>query len=294
MNTVILFIKSLRFKQQWVKNIFIFAPMVFALRFFQPEYVKNGLIAFILFGFVTGCIYVFNDCVDKPSDRHHPVKSQRPIASGRLKVRTAATGALVLLTVDLFLIFRFNTDFFFISIVYIVINLLYTFFLKKVVILDVMIIAIGFVLRVMIGGVIDDIDLSPWILIMTFLLSIFLGLVKRRQEMVNVNQSAGEANTRITLKKYNISLLDQLISVTIATTLISYIMYVLNPGIQEKFNTEKLFFTIPFVVFGIFRYLYLVYSKKKGESPEEVLFSDLPFSLNMVLWVIVFILLICY
>ena len=155
-----------------------------------------------------------------------------------------------------------------------------------------MIIAIGFVLRVLIGGVIDDIELSPWILIMTFLISIFLGLVKRRQEMVNLTQSAGEASTRKTLKQYNVSLLDQLISVTIATTLISYIMYVLNPGIQQKFDTEKLFFTIPFVVFGIFRYLYLVYSKNKGESPEEILLSDLPFSVNMVLWVIVFVLLI--
>jgi 4-hydroxybenzoate polyprenyltransferase len=294
MSVFILFIKSLRFKQQWVKNIFIFAPMIFALHFFDLRYVKNGLIAFILFGFVTGCIYVFNDCVDKKSDRFHPLKSQRPIASGRLKVRTAVMGALILLTVDLIVIYRFNTDFFLISVVYIVINILYTFYLKQVVILDVLIIAIGFVLRVLIGGVIDDIELSPWILIMTFLLSIFLGLVKRRQEMIDLNPSTNEVNTRKTLKKYNISLLDQLISVTIATTLISYIMYVLNPGIQQKFNTEKLFFTIPFVVFGIFRYLYLVYTKNKGESPEEILFSDLPFSLNMVLWVIVFILLICY
>ncbi len=268
--------------------------MIFGLHFFQFRYVKNGIIAFILFGFVTGCIYIFNDCVDKNSDRFHPVKSQRPIASGSLKVKTAIIGALILLILDLILIYRFNVDFFLISIIYIAINLLYTFYLKKVVILDVLIIAIGFVLRVLIGGVVDNIKLSPWILIMTFLISIFLGLVKRRQEMVKLNVSPAEVNTRKTLKQYNISLLDQLISVTIATTLISYIMYVLNPGIQQKFDTEKLFFTIPFVVFGIFRYLYLVYTKEKGESPEEVFFSDLPFSLNIVLWVIVFILLICY
>ena len=294
MRVILLFIKSLRFKQQWVKNIFIFAPMVFALHFTQLRYVKNGLIAFILFGVVTGCVYIINDCIDKNSDRFHPIKRKRPIASGQLNISTALSGVVILLSLDLFLIYRFNTDFFLISVIYIIINILYSVYLKKVVILDVLIIALGFVLRVLIGGVIDQIILSPWILIMTFLISIFLGLVKRRQEMVRLNLPAGQVNTRHTLKLYNISLLDQLISLTTATTLISYIMYVLNPGIQMKFNTENLYFTIPFVVFGIFRYLYLIYTEGKGESPEEIIFSDLPFTLNIILWVIVFVLLILY
>jgi 4-hydroxybenzoate polyprenyltransferase len=294
MRIIGLFIKSLRFRQQWVKNMFIFAPMVFALHFTQLRYVKNGLIAFILFGVVTGCVYVMNDCIDKNSDRFHPIKRKRPIASGQLKVRMALAGVVILLSLDLFLIYRFNTDFFLIAVIYIIINILYSIYLKKVVILDVLIIAFGFVLRVLIGGVIDQIYLSPWILIMTFLISIFLGLVKRRQEMVRLNLPADQVSTRHTLKLYNISLLDQLISLTTATTLISYIMYVLNPGIQMKFNTENLYFTIPFVVFGIFRYLYLIYTEEKGESPEEIIFSDLPFTLNIILWVIVFILLILY
>lgn len=294
MRIILLFIKSLRFRQQWVKNIFIFAPMVFALHFDQLRYIKNGLIAFVLFGVVTGCVYIINDCIDKSSDRFHPIKKKRPIASGQLKIRTGLAGVVILLSLDLFLIFRFNTDFFLIAVLYIIINILYSFYLKKVVILDVLIIALGFVLRVLIGGVIDDIYLSPWILIMTFLISIFLGLVKRRQEMVRLNLPADQVNTRHTLKLYNISLLDQLISLTTATTLISYIMYVLNPGIQMKFNTENLYFTIPFVVFGIFRYLYLIYTEEKGESPEEIIFSDLPFTLNIILWVIVFVLLILY
>ena len=294
MRIILLFIKSLRFRQQWVKNVFIFAPMVFALHFDQLRYIRNGLIAFVLFGVVTGCVYVINDCFDKSSDRFHPIKRKRPIASGQLKVLTALTGVAILLSLDLFLIFRFNTDFFLIAVLYIIINILYSIYLKKVVILDVLIIALGFVLRVLIGGVIDQIYLSPWILIMTFLISIFLGLVKRRQEMVRLNLPSDQVNTRHTLKLYNISLLDQLISLTTATTLISYIMYVLNPGIQMKFNTENLYFTIPFVVFGIFRYLYLIYTEEKGESPEEIIFSDLPFTLNIVLWVIVFVLLILY
>jgi 4-hydroxybenzoate polyprenyltransferase len=294
MRIIVLFIRSLRFKQQWVKNIFIFAPMVFALHFTQLRYVKNGLIAFILFGVVTGCVYIINDCIDKNSDRFHPIKRKRPIASGQLNISTALSGVVILLSLDLFLIYRFNTDFFMIAVIYIIINILYSLYLKKVVILDVLIIALGFVLRVLIGGVIDHIILSPWILIMTFLISIFLGLVKRRQELIRLNLPADQVHTRHTLKLYNISLLDQLISLTTATTLISYIMYVLNPGIQMKFNTENLYFTIPFVVFGIFRYLYLIYTEGKGESPEEIIFSDFPFTLNIILWVIVFVLLILY
>ena len=155
-----------------------------------------------------------------------------------------------------------------------------------------MIIASGFVLRVMIGGVTNHIELSPWILIITFLGSLLLGLVKRRQELIKLAGATEQQNTRVTLKSYNVSLLDQLISVTTATTLISYIMYVVNPDIQTKFHTDKLFFTIPFFIFGIFRYLYLTYIKEQGENPEEVLFSDLPFTLNIFIWVVVFVLLI--
>jgi 4-hydroxybenzoate polyprenyltransferase len=298
MGTVLFFIKSLRFKQQWVKNLFIFAPMIFALHFFQPDYLRDSFIAFVLFGFVTGAIYVINDCIDKNSDSFHPTKRHRPIASGKLKIRPALIGVALLLLADLFFIFQFNRDFFLISILYIVLNIFYSLYFKKVVILDVMIIAFGFVLRVLIGGVINSILLSPWILIMTFLISIFLGLVKRRQELVKLNLTSlpddHQLAARKTLHQYNIPLLDQLISVTTATTLISYTMYVVNPVTQSKFNTENLFFTIPFVLFGIFRYLYLIYSKDKGESPEEIIFSDLPFSLNILLWVIVFLLVIYF
>jgi 4-hydroxybenzoate polyprenyltransferase len=289
-----LFVKSLRVRQ-WVKNVFIFAPMIFSMNFRQLEYVKNSTIAFILFSLITGTIYIFNDCIDRKYDRFHPKKKHRPIASGRLKVGHALIGALGVMAAALFLIFRLNRTFFLIAVIYIVLNILYSFYLKKIVILDVMIIAIGFVMRILIGGVINNIELSTWILIVTFLLSIFLGLIKRRQELVKLNaadQPAETGQTRMTLKKYNLSLLDQLISITTATTLISYIMYVVNPDIQSKFHTRNLFLTIPFVVFGVFRYLYLTYSKDKGESPEEIIFSDLPFSLNIVLWVIVFVFLI--
>lgn len=291
MEAVVWFARSLRIKQ-WVKNVFIFAPMIFSMNFLQFEYVLNSTVAFFLFSLTTGGIYVLNDCLDKKRDQFHPRKKHRPVASGRLKVRDALIGAAVLIVVALILIFQFNREFFMISVIYIVMNIFYSLYFKKVVILDVMIIALGFVMRILIGGVINDIQLSTWILIVTFLLSIFLGLIKRRQELLKLNAGIQHGETRKTLKKYNISLLDQLISITTATTLISYIMYVVNPDIQSKFHTRNLFLTIPFVLFGIFRYLYLTYTRDKGESPEEIIFSDLPFSLNMILWVIVFVFII--
>ena len=161
-------LKSLRPKQ-WVKNLFIFAPMIFALYFDRFVYIRNSVLAVILFSLITGSIYIINDCIDRNKDKFHPLKRQRPIASGKLGTGTAIIAAVILLSGGLFLIWKLNNDFFMISVLYIVLNLLYSFYLKEIVILDVMIIAFGFVLRVMIGGVINDIKLSPWILIITFL-----------------------------------------------------------------------------------------------------------------------------
>jgi 4-hydroxybenzoate polyprenyltransferase len=297
MEPAVLLVRSMRI-HQWVKNVFIFAPMVFSLHKSQLELIniRNNLLAFLLFSLVTGCIYVFNDCFDKKKDQLHPDKKNRPIASGALSTGTAAVGASTILLLSLMAIFVFNIYFFYIALVYIGMNAAYSSLLKKIVILDVMVIAVGFVLRVEIGGVINNIELSRWILIITFLLAIFLGLIKRRQELIKINEAVSSGNTGIqtrkTLKKYNLALLDQLISITTATTLISYIIYVINPDIQQKFHTKYLYLTVPFVVFGIFRYLYLTYVKGKGENPAEIIFSDISFTTNAVIWVTVFILLI--
>ncbi len=294
MKTPVLLIRSMRI-HQWVKNVFIFAPMVFSLRLDLPYFGKT-LLAFVLFSLAASCIYVFNDCFDKKQDRLHPDKKNRPIASGELSIGAAAPTAGIILLVSLGAIYVFNIPFFYIAVIYVIMNLIYSYFLKKIVILDVMVIAVGFVLRVQIGGVIDHIQLSTWILIITFLLAIFLGLIKRRQELVRISDALQQGDTgmdtRKTLKKYNLLLLDQLISITTGTTLISYIIYVVNPDIQQKFHTQYLYLTVPFVVFGIFRYLYLTYVKGKGENPAEILFSDIAFTANAFLWVVVFILLI--
>jgi len=282
---------SLRVKQ-WVKNVFIFAPMIFSLHMFQIAYIKRSLLAFFLFSLVTGGIYIFNDILDREKDKLHPVKMNRPIASGRLDVRVAAVVTAVLLVGVLLLIARFNWEFFLIALFYVGLNVFYTLLLKSVVIIDTMVIALGFVLRVMIGAAVNKIVLYPWILISTFLLAIFLALIKRRQEFLKIQGLHPEQVTRKTLQSYNLGMLDQMISIATATTLISYIMYTLSPDVQQKFHTAKLYYTVPFVIFGIFRYLFLAYSKGEGESPADIIYTDLPFTLNIILWVSVFILLV--
>jgi len=291
MKTSLLFIRSLRI-HQWLKNFFIFAPVIFSLNFFHWPYLRNSLIAFGLFSLVTGSIYIFNDCFDRKYDKLHPEKSKRPIASGALSLPVALAGASILLLAALAAIFYFHRGFFVAALFYVGLNLAYSSYFKKIVIFDVMIIGVGFVLRVQIGGVINDIVLSPWILIISFLIAMLLGLIKRRQELIKVTENNNGPETRQNLRKYNLTLLDQLISISTSTTLISYIIYVLNPGIQEKFHTNYLYLTIPFVAFGIFRYLYLTYSRGMGENPTEIIFSDIPFTVNILLWVMVFVLLI--
>lgn len=294
--TIGFFLQTMR-PHQWVKNIFIFAPMLFSGKFFNPSYIEKSSVTFFLFSLVAGCIYVFNDTFDKEKDSSHPDKKKRPIASGRLKTTTAVISGIILLTAALTFIYFFNTYFFYITLIYVGMNIFYSGFLKHVVILDVLIIAVGFVLRVEIGGVVNHIAIYPWILIITFLLAVFLGLIKRRQEFIKIEINStpqSEGQTRKSLKQYNLSLLDQLISITTATTIISYIIYTVQPDVMHKFGSDKLYLTIPFMVFAIFRYLYLTYVKGKGESPSEVIFSDLPFTLSGLLWVGVFISLIYF
>ena len=278
--------------KQWVKNVFIFAPMIFSLHMFQLDFIKRSLLAFFLFSLVNGGIYIFNDILDREKDRQHPEKKNRPIAAGRLSIASAGIFAAVLLAGVLLLTASFNLEFFYISLFYVFLNILYSLLLKSMVIIDIMVIALGFVLRVMVGAAVNQLVLSPWILISTFLLAIFLALIKRRQELLKIQNLNPEKVTRRTLLSYNVNLLDQMISISTATTLISYIMYVLSPDVQQKFHTVKLFYTVPFVIFGIFRYLFLSYAKGEGESPSEIIYSDLPFTINIILWVSVFILLV--
>jgi len=268
---------------QWTKNFFIFAPLVFAREFFRLElWLKTGA-AFAIFCLLSSAVYLANDVLDLEEDKRHPKKSKRPIASGRITPGRAVGMAVVLAVVSLVLAFVLNANFFIAGAVYGILQLAYSLKLKHVVILDVFIIAAGFVIRVVAGGLVIGVPLSSWLLICTTLLALFLAMSKRRHELVLLEDNA--AAHRPILKEYSAYLLDQMIGVVTASTVIAYCLYTVSEETVKKFGTTNLIFTTPFVLYGIFRYLYLVHQKGKGGSPEELVINDRPLLLAIVLWI---------
>jgi len=275
-------LQSLR-PTQWTKNLFIFAPLVFAMDFFKPDrWLQTGA-AFALFCLFSGSIYLANDVFDLEEDKRHPKKSMRPLASGRMAKSEAISSAVILAVLSLALAFVLNRNFFIVCLIYGILQLAYSLKLKHVVILDVFLIAAGFVLRVVAGGLVIDVPLSSWLLICTMLLALFLAMSKRRHELVLLEENA--ASHRPILKEYSAYLLDQMIGVVTASTVIAYCLYTVSEETAAKFGTTNLIFTTPFVLYGIFRYLYLVHRKGKGGSPEELVIRDRPLLLDIVLWI---------
>jgi 4-hydroxybenzoate polyprenyltransferase len=220
--------------------------------------------------------------MDREEDRVHPLKSKRPIASGRLSPAIALTAFIVITGLSLAGAFLFNLAFFISALIYLLLQIGYSLHLKHVVILDVFIIAFGFFIRVIAGGLAIEVEISPWLLICTLLLALFLALSKRRHELLLLEQQAG--THRPILREYNPYLLDQMIGVVTATTLISYILYTISDETIAKFGTKSLIYTVPFVLYGIFRYLYLVHQKSGGGTPESLIIHDKPLLLDVVLW----------
>lgn len=256
-------LQSLR-PTQWTKNLFIFAPLVFAMDFFKPDlWLKTGA-AFALFCLFSGSIYLTNDVFDLEEDKRHPKKSRRPLASGRITKFQAVFAAVVLAVLSLALAFLLNRNFFIVCLVYGILQLAYSLKLKHVVILDVFLVAAGFVIRVFAGGLVIDVPLSSWLLICTMLLALFLAMSKRRHELMLLEGNA--SSHRPILKEYSAYLLDQMIGVVTASTVIAYCLYTVSEETAAKFGTNNLIFTTPFVLYGIFRYLYLVHQKGMGEA----------------------------
>ena len=275
-------IQSLR-PTQWTKNFFIFAPLVFAKEFFELDlWLKTGA-AFAIFCVFSSALYLANDLFDLEEDKLHPKKSQRPIASGRVATSQAVVAGVILAVLSLALAFVLNTNFFIACAIYGILQLAYSLKLKHVVILDVFIIAAGFVIRVVAGGLVIQVPLSSWLLICTTLLALFLAMSKRRHELVLLEGNAPAH--RPILKEYSAYLLDQMIGVVTASTVIAYCLYTVSEETVKKFGTSNLIFTTPFVLYGIFRYLYLVHQKGKGGSPEELIIRDKPLLLAIVLWI---------
>ncbi|MBN1308383.1 MAG: decaprenyl-phosphate phosphoribosyltransferase [Chitinispirillaceae bacterium] len=270
--------------RQWPKNAFIFAALLFSKNTFHLPMLGKTVAGFIVLCLLTGATYLFNDIIDRRNDRTHPEKSKRPIAAGLLAVPTAAIAAAVMAIAGLGIALPLDRQFSEVALVYLVLQFAYSTLLRRVVILDVLAITCGFVLRVLAGAVIIHVEISSWLLACTFLLALFLALCKRRHELMILGEGAGKH--RIVLGDYSIPLVDQMISVTTASTVLAYTLYTMSEQTIAKFGTERLVATVPFVVYGIFRYLYLVHIRKAGGSPEALLLTDAPLIAAVVLWAI--------
>jgi len=282
-------IRSLR-PEQWTKNLIVFAGLLFAQKLFNPVALARTLTAFAAFCALSGVVYIVNDIFDREADRLHPTKAKRPIASGALSPGLAGAVAAVLGSGALAVSFYLGTWFGVVAASYLVLQTLYSGPLKHIVILDVLTIAIGFVLRAIAGAVVIDAPISHWLLVVTILLALFLALSKRRHELVML--ADGAVGHRPILGEYSPYLLDQMISVVTASTLVAYIFYCISPETTEKFGTDLLGLTIPFPLYGIFRYLYLVHRREGGGSPSQMLLNDRPLLVCVALWALVVVVIV--
>ncbi len=273
---------------QWTKNAVIFAALVFGYGDKSQQIdLIHALVrvvpAFVLFCLTSSGIYLLNDILDLKSDRAHPTKRYRPLASGHISPTTAGLTAAALLTLSSLGAFMLSVPFAIVLTSYIALQVVYTLLLKRIALLDVFIIAFGFVLRAIAGAVITHVPISSWLLLCTFLLALFLALCKRRQEKGSI-ESAATSKQRISLQKYDLQLLDQLIAAVSAVIIVSYAIYTLWPETILKFGSARLGFTVPIVMFGIFRYLDLLYRQEKGDRPEKLLLSDPPLLLTILVY----------
>jgi 4-hydroxybenzoate polyprenyltransferase len=269
---------------QWTKNLIVFAGLIFGQRLLDPGAILIAGAAFVVFCALSGVVYLVNDIADREADRIHPLKRFRPIASGAVPVSAALSLAVVLGIGALAAAFALRFEFGLVSIAYVFLLALYSGPLKHIVIIDVLTIAIGFVLRAVAGAVVIAEPVSHWLLIVTILLALFLALSKRRHELVLL--ADGATNHRPILEEYSPYLLDQMISVVTASTLVAYAFYTVSPETMQKFNTDKLGLTLPFPLYGIFRYLYLVHQKEGGGSPSDMLLNDTPLLVCVLLWAV--------
>jgi 4-hydroxybenzoate polyprenyltransferase len=274
---------SLRPKQ-WSKNLLVFAGLVFSRNLFDPTNFLRSLAGFVAFCLLSGAVYLVNDLADIESDRVHPLKRFRPIASGRLKPGAARVAAGVAAALALVGGFALDWRFGVIGLAYFLMQLAYSFKLKHMVVLDVMTVAAGFALRAVAGTVLVHVTISPWLFVCTILFALFIALAKRRHELLFL-EGGGTAH-RSVLEMYSESLLDQMMAVATSSTVIAYCLYTIAPETVAKFGTHNLMLTVPFVLYGIFRYLYLVYRKEMGGAPEKVLFTDVPLIVDIVLWMV--------
>ena len=273
--------------KQWIKNFFVFGALIFSYSFLNVNKIIYSILAFILFCLISSTVYIMNDILDVEKDKVHPKKRYRPIASGDVSIKQAVAALIVLLVFSMVSSFFINKKLFFILTLYFLNNILYSFKIKNIVILDVISIALGFILRVIAGGVAINVSLSGWILLCTFFVSLFLGFEKRRNEIVKLEGKANEH--RKILDDYSDELLKQFSDITLTCTVIAYSMYTF-----VAYNTSYMMLTNIFVVYGLFRYKYLSMKKGEGGSPTETVLTDKSIIIDVILWAITSIIILLY
>ncbi|MBT3272596.1 MAG: decaprenyl-phosphate phosphoribosyltransferase [Spirochaetales bacterium] len=277
------YIELFRLKQ-WLKNIFVLPPLIFSLNLLHGDLLLRSLGALLSFCFISSSVYILNDLADREKDKLHPKKKERPIARGAVSVPAALTISAASLLTSLTIALQINFLTLAIISTYFLMNLLYSFMLKRIVIADVVTIAVGFLLRVAAGGAAVDVVLSRWLLLSTFFIALFLGFGKRKSEMWSVSEDEG---LRRVMNQYGEQLLNGLIIATLTLTLITYALYVGDERTIEKLGTDRLIITVPLVAFGLFRYLYLLFQEHEGSDPGELILRDKPIIFTVLAWGII-------
>jgi len=274
--------------KHWIKNLFVFAALIFSLNLFYTVKLIASLQAFFAFCLASSFVYIINDIIDIEQDRKHPKKRNRPIASGKVSIKNATAIGIVCLTASMISAYFINLNTLIIILVYIFINIFYSIKIKNVVILDVMFIALGFILRIIAGATAIEVSFSNWMLLTTLCISLFLGFGKRRGEILLSNNNT-QNDSRSVLKFYNTQFLDYMIMSSITLTIISYALYTIDSEVINRFGTDKLIYTVPLVIYGIFRYLYVIYRNDSNGDPTEVVLKDKSIISVVLLWILLVI-----
>lgn len=276
---------------QWVKNFFVFVPLLFSQHLFDKNYFYTTLFAFAVFCLSSSLIYLINDIIDIEADKAHPTKMNRPLASGAISSQSALVVAIILVAAIVSLLPQFNEEFHYFVIAFVLLNILYSFWFKHIVILDVFSIAMGFSIRVLAGAVVISVPISSWLILTTMFISLFLGVMKRHSELILVAESEN-APSRKVLSQYSLNFADQMATVAAAGVIICYALYTVSERTVSAFGTENLIYTTPFVVYGIFRFMYLEYISNKGDNTTKIVFSDLQIILTVLIYTITTVLII--
>ncbi|TDJ53246.1 MAG: decaprenyl-phosphate phosphoribosyltransferase [Ignavibacteria bacterium] len=276
---------------QWIKNFFVFVPLLFSQHLFDVDYFATTLFAFVVFCLTSSLIYVINDIIDIEADKAHPTKKNRPLPAGLISKQSALIVAIVLTAVIASLLPQFNKEFIYFVTAFVLLNLLYSFWFKHIVILDVFSIAAGFSIRVLAGAVVISVPISSWLILTTMFISLFLGVMKRHSELILVAENEN-APSRKVLSQYSLNFADQMATVAAAGVIICYALYTVSERTVSAFGTENLIYTTPFVVYGIFRFMYLEYISNKGDNTTKIVFSDLQLISTVLIYAITTVLII--